>query len=144
MTKKFISIFLAVMILTSMFTGVVFAESKTAEVSQHYALYVRSGTSYADKQWVSKDYLTWYEDRWTYALYDFEDDLPYIYAADKIDVYVERANSYSGVNIKALTMTALDDVYEQYVDSALTYNTSRSYGMHSGGYVIASTSDATA
>ncbi len=138
MTKKFISIFLAMMILTSMFTGVVFAESKTAEISQYYTLYVKNTDAAAS---VSETYITWWSDRVSYTLYDFDGLVPYIYAADKIEASTIRRFS---TNITGMCMTAIDDSYEQYVNSAITWTKANTYGMASGGYKIAEETDTTA
>ena len=137
MMKKIISLVLSLMLLTSMFTGVVFAQETAITVSSTTAVTVRqSGSTYggiAAQKWT----------RIGFALYDFSDYIPYLYAADSITFTASR--QYGSQNIYGLILDALDDSKEQYVNTDLTWaNAYGSYAMGSGGYRLAVKEDLTA
>lgn len=134
MIKKIISVILSIMLLASMFTGVVFAESTSASVKHYYSVWFKSTGAATE----NNSYLTWWGDRTSYSLYDFKDVLPYIYGADSI----QGSAAYS-YRIYGISVTALDDKYEQYINSELTWSGASSYGMLNSGYKIAEVTDTT-
>jgi len=136
MIKKIISVILSIMLMASMFTGVVFAQETTATVSGTGAVTVKDGSTYGG---VSAQKWT----RIAFALYDFSDYIPYLYGADSVTFSASR--QYSSQNIYGLILDALDDSKEQYVNTSLTWaDTYGSYAMGSGGYRLAIKEDTTA
>lgn len=136
MLKRFISVFLTVMLLASMFTGVVFAQSATESVKNHYSLWFKTSGAATE----NNTYITYWSDRESYSLYDFKDVIPYIYGAEKI----QASTSYhTGGRVYGMVLTALDDSYEQYINSSLTYSSASAHGMLRNGYVLINDTDKT-
>ncbi len=135
MIKKIISVLISVMLLASMFTGVVFAQEATATVSYDASVNIFSDGKVFEG-------VTAYNDRMSFAIFDFSEIMPYLYAADKIEVFTSR--TLSSQKVYGLILTAIDDSFEQYVDhTTLTWTNAASYGMTSGGYLLAQREDTT-
>jgi len=135
MIKKFISVVLSVLLLASVFTGAAYAGETAVTVLGTTAVTVKDGLTYGGvsaQKWA----------RIAFALYDFSDCIPYLYAADSITFTASR--QYSSQNIYGLILDALDDSREQYVNTDLTRETAYgSYAMGSGGYRLAKKDDLT-
>ncbi|MBQ6894453.1 MAG: hypothetical protein IJN40_03045 [Clostridia bacterium] len=133
MTKKFISIFLAMMILTSMFTGVVFAEtaSETLTLPSSGASWLLITNNRCEADSVSTSV-----DRKSVVLVDLEGYEPYLYGADSISMTMQ--NKYGTSYIYGMEFIALPDEKEQFINSSITYSNSVSNGIYNAtGNIIA-------
>jgi hypothetical protein len=133
MAKKFISLFLSIILLTSMFIGVVFAEtaSKTLTLPSSGAswLLITDGRYEADSVSTSGD-------RKSVVLVDLEGYEPYLYGADSISMTMQ--NKYGTTFIYGMEFIALPDEKEQFINSSITYSNSVSNGIYNAtGNIIA-------
>lgn len=137
MVKKIISVILSIMILSSMFTGVVFAANEfnfefTADATKsvkHYSAFWHRHDGSASND--ANSYITYMGDRSSYALYDFTDVIPYIYASKGITAFAAYNYRISGMH-----MIALDDSCEQYINASLTSTIAAKNGMTTGHTVV--------
>lgn len=148
MFKKIISVILSLMIMSTMFTGVVFAADTTADVSyvspKEYVgnpsvgLHVRnkegSGTDNIDAPTSGYYQIQLNGYNTGFISYDFVGNEAAIYAAKEITFSVN--STYSDQRVRKFNIYAVDDRLESAFNNKLTWNIANDNGLLSGGTLI--------
>ena len=131
MIKKIISVILSLMILSSMFTGVVFAAETTVNVNTNGTVWMVRSDSVST---AGKDDADISTVRKTFTLYDFKNVEAYLYGSSKIQFKV--SGIYSSNYVYGMDVYVLDDSKEELLSDGLTYSIANRNGMIGTGYQI--------